>query len=247
MRIVARLDIKNEHVIKGIHLEGLRKVGDPNELALRYYAQGIDEIVFMDAVASLYDRNNLFDIVKKASNDVFVPIALGGGIRNVEDVDSALGCGADKVIINTGAIHDISLIERAAHKYGSQCLVGSIEAKRVNSGWLAYTDNGREPSDHCAIEWARTLQDSGCGEIMITSVDQEGTRRGFDLDLIVKIQDAVNRPVIVSGGFGCCEHLTALLEKTVPSAVAFASVLHYNTMDVDGIKRCFDSERSLNE
>ena len=244
MRIIARLDIKNEHVIKGIHLEGLRKVGNPNELALKYYSQGIDEIVFMDSVASLYDRNNLFDIVKSACKDVFVPIALGGGIRTVEDVDAALGSGADKVIINTAAIRDITLVERLAHKYGSQCIVGSIEAKRNTSGWLAYTDNGREPSDYCAIEWARVLQDAGCGEIMITSVDKEGTRRGFDLDLILEIQESVSRPVIVSGGLGNREHLIDLCEKTVPSAVAVASALHYNIMDVDVIKKCCDRQVS---
>ncbi len=236
IRLIARLDIKNEHVIKGIHLEGLRKVGDPNTLARRYYEQGIDEIVFMDAVASLYDRNNLFHIVEDACRDVFVPIAVGGGMRSVEDVSKALGAGADKVVINTGAVQNIKLIEQVAHKFGSQCLVGSIEAKRQANGWNAYIDNGREPTNLDVMNWAYTLQEAGCGEILLTSIDQEGTSRGFDIDLVEQVNDAVNRPVIVSGGYGEPEHLKALLARVEPSAVAFAAVLHYQRSSVDDIR-----------
>lgn len=236
MRLIARLDIKNEHVIKGIHLEGLRKVGDPNALARRYYEQGIEEIVFMDAVASLYDRNNLFHIVEAACRDVFVPIAVGGGMRSVEDVSKALGAGADKVVINTGAVQNIKLIEQVAHKFGSQCLVGSIEAKRQANGWSAYIDNGREPTNLDAVIWAHTLQEAGCGEILLTSVDQEGTRRGFDIDLVEQVSAAVSRPVIVSGGYGKPEHLKALLARIKPSAVAFAAVLHYQNNSVDDLR-----------
>lgn len=236
MRLIARLDIKNEHVIKGIHLEGLRKVGDPNALARRYYEQGIDEIVFMDAVASLYNRNNLFHIVEAACCDVFVPIAVGGGMRSVEDVSKALGAGADKVVINTGAVQNIKLIEQVAHKFGSQCLVGSIEAKRQAKGWNAYIDNGREPTNLDVVAWARTLQEAGCGEILLTSVDQEGTCRGFDIDLVEQVNAAVNRPVIVSGGYGKPEHLRKLLVRVQPSAVAFAAVLHYQRSSVDDLR-----------
>lgn len=236
MRLIARLDIKNEHVIKGIHLEGLRKVGDPNALARRYYEQGIEEIVFMDAVASLYDRNNLFHIVEAACRDVFVPIAVGGGMRSVEDVSKALGAGADKVVINTGAVQNIKLIEQVAHKFGSQCLVGSIEAKRQANGWNAYIDNGREPTNLDVVAWARTLQEAGCGEILLTSVDQEGTCRGFDIDLVEKVNAAVNRPIIVSGGYGKPDHLKALISRVEPSAVAFAAVLHYQRSSVDDLR-----------
>lgn len=236
MRLIARLDIKNEHVIKGIHLEGLRKVGDPNVLARNYYDQGIDEIVFMDAVASLYDRNNLFHIIEEACRDVFVPIAVGGGMRSVEDVSKALGAGADKVVINTGAVQNIRLIEQVAHKFGSQCLVGSIEAKRRDNGWKAYIDNGREPTNLDVVEWARTLQSAGCGEILLTSVDKEGTSRGFDIDLVRQVNDAVTRPVIVSGGYGKPQHLQDLLAATQPSAVAFAAVLHYQRSSVDDLR-----------
>lgn len=232
MRIIARLDIKNEHVIKGIHLEGLRKVGDPNTLARQYYSQGIDEIVFMDAVASLYDRNNLFDIIENACRDVFVPIAVGGGIRSIEDVSKALGAGADKVVINTGAVQNIKLIDHIANKYGSQCLVGSVEAKRQGNGWKAYFNNGREPTNLDVLKWVRTLQEAGCGEIMLTSVDSEGTFRGFDVDLVAQVNDTVNRPVIVSGGYGKPDHLRVLLANVKPSAIAFAGVLHYQRSSV---------------
>lgn len=236
MRFIARLDIKNEHVIKGIHLEGLRKVGDPNDLARRYYSEGIDELVFMDAVASLYDRNNLFHIIEAACRDVFVPIAVGGGMRSVEDVTKALGAGADKVVINTGAVQDIKLIEQVARKFGSQCLVGSIEAKRQADGWRAYIDNGREPTNLDVMAWAHTLQEAGCGEILLTSIDQEGTRRGFDIDLVEKVDAVVSRPIIVSGGYGAPEHLQSLLARVEPSAVAFATVLHYRRSSVEGLR-----------
>jgi cyclase len=236
MRLIARLDIKNEHVIKGIHLEGLRKVGDPNALARRYYDEGIDEIVFMDAVASLYDRNNLFHIIEAACRDVFVPIAVGGGMRNIEDVSKALGAGADKVVINTGAVQNIKMIEQVAHKFGSQCLVGSIEAKKQTNGWNAYIDNGREPTNLDVVAWARTLQEAGCGEIMLTSVDREGTCRGFDIELVEKVNAAVNKPIIVSGGYGKPDHLRSLMERVTPSAVAFATVLHYQRSSVDELR-----------
>jgi cyclase len=237
MRIIARLDIKNNFVIKGIHLEGLRKIGDPNELALKYYEMGIDEIVFMDAVASLYDRNQLFDVIRKASEDVFVPIAVGGGIRTSDDVAKALDVGADKVVINTGAFKDISLVEKVANKYGSQCLVGSIEAKSIEGTWKCYTDNGREPTDSEVSDWVLKLEDAGVGEILLTSVDQEGTKRGFDSKLIEMVNSLVKKPIIASGGYGTPKHIHELLSVTTPSALAFASVLHYEIENVEQIKR----------
>lgn len=240
MRLIARLDIKNEFVIKGIHLEGLRKVGAPNEMARDYYDQGIDEIVFMDAVASLYDRNSLFDIISAACNDVFVPIAVGGGLRTIDDVARALSVGADKVVINTGAVRDIGLVEAIAKRFGSQCLIGSIEAKRYEGSWRAYIENGREPTEHDAISWARTLQDAGVGEIMVTSVDQEGTRRGFDVDLVAEMNAAISRPLIVSGGYGEPQHFSQLAERTRVSAIACASVLHYGQARVPDLRAAMD-------
>ena len=240
-RIIARIDIKNNYVIKGIHLEGLRKVGDPNEFALKYYNQGVDEIVFMDAVASLYDRNQLFDVIERASNDVFVPIAVGGGIRSCTDVSKALEVGADKVIINTGAFRNIDLIYEIANKYGSQCLVGSIEAKKNGSEWYCYTDNGREPTDFEVGDWVNELQEAGVGEILLTSVDQEGTKKGFDIDLIQYVDSIANRPIIVSGGYGIPQHAQDLLRRVQPSALAFASVLHYEIENISNIKNHISS------
>ena len=236
MRIIARLDIKNEHVIKGIHLEGLRKVGDPNELATRYYDAGVDEIVFIDAVASLYDRNNLFHIIERACENVFVPIAIGGGLRTLDDVSRALDSGADKVIINTGAVRNLDLVNQVAKRYGSQCLIGSIEAKRAGDSWSVFTDNGREPANRDVVQWAQCLESTGVGEILVTSIDQEGTNRGFDVSLVESVQNATRRPIIVSGGYGEPDHFSELLARTSPSAIAFASVLHYGKSSVDQLR-----------
>lgn len=236
MRVIARLDVKNAFVIKGIHLEGLRKVGDPNELAKTYYAHGIDEIMFMDSVASLYGRNNLFPVIRKASEEVFVPITIGGGIRSVDDVSQALDSGADKVAINTAAIASPKLIEDIARKYGSQCVVASIQTKKVPGGWEAYVEAGREKTGLDAVEWARRVVELGAGEMVVTSIDQEGTKSGFDLDVAAAINDAVNIPVVISGGYGQPRHLADLWKRTRPSGVCFASVLHYKTATVEDLK-----------
>jgi cyclase len=237
IRAIARLDVKNNYVIKGIHLEGLRKVGDPNEMALRYYEAGVDEIVFMDAVASLYDRNNLFHIIEQAVRKVFVPIVIGGGLRTVEDVSRALDAGADKVIVNTGAVRNILLVTEIARKFGSQCLIGSIEAKREPAGgWQVKVNNGRDSTGLEVVSWARQLVDAGIGELMVTSVDQEGTRNGFDIALVETLQANTLRPIIVSGGYGRPEHIRELFKKVVPSAIAFASVLHYKQASLQELK-----------
>jgi cyclase len=236
------LDIKNEWVIKGIHLEGLRKVGKPNDMALSYYDAGIDEIVFMDAVASLYDRNNLFGIIEQACRKVFVPITIGGGLRSVEDVSRALGAGADKVVINTGAVRRLGLVEDIANSFGSQCLIGSIEAKRMPGGrWEVYIENGREPTGLDVVEWANQLEGAGIGEILLTSIDQEGTGQGFDVDLVETVQNATSRPIIVSGGYGKPGHIDQLFQRVVPSAIAFASTLHYERATVDDLRKHVDA------
>jgi imidazole glycerol-phosphate synthase subunit HisF len=236
-RIIARIDVKNEFVIKGIHLEGLRKVGNPNELARKYYIDGIDEIVFMDAVASLYGRNNLFHIIERACKEVYIPITVGGGIRSINDIELALKAGADKIAINTQAIKFPELIKEASRIYGSQCIIGSIEAKSKNGYWEAYTDNGREETGIDAIEWAKKLEDLGAGEILITSVDKEGTKKGFDIQLVKQITEAVSIPVIASGGAGKPEHINEVINKTGVDAVAIASLLHYNLFSVSQIKK----------
>ena len=236
MRVIARLDVKNQFVIKGIHLEGLRKVGDPNELAKAYYAQGVDEIMFMDSVASLYGRNNLFPVIRKASEEVFVPITIGGGIRSVDDVAQALDSGADKVAINTAAVHSPKLIEDVARKYGSQCVVASIQTKKVPGGWEAYVDAGREKTGLSALDWARRVVELGAGEMVVTSIDQEGTKSGFDVEVAHAINDSVTIPVIISGGYGQPRHIGDLWKRTQPSGLCFASVLHYKTATVADLK-----------
>ncbi|MBL7810757.1 MAG: imidazole glycerol phosphate synthase subunit HisF [Bacteroidetes bacterium] len=236
-RIIARIDVKNEFVIKGIHLEGLRKVGNPVELARKYYQQGVDEILFMDAVASLYGRNNLFHIIEQACREVFIPITIGGGLRSVEDIDLALKSGADKISINTQAIKEPTLITRAAEMYGSQAVVASIEAKNKGSWWEAYTDNGREETGLNVVEWAKEVERLGAGEILLTSVDMEGTKKGFDLELAEQVYNAVSVPVIFSGGAGQPDHVLALADRINPDAVAFASILHYNTFGIQELKQ----------
>ena len=236
MRIIARLDVKNQFVIKGINFEGLRKVGDPMALAAAYYAAGIDEIIFIDSVASLYNRNNLFHIIRAASQQIFVPITIGGGLRSLDDVSSALDSGADKVAINTAAIRDPQLITDVARRYGAQCVVGSIQAKRTERGWEAYVEAGRESTGVCALEWARRLTELGAGELLVTSVDQEGTKRGFDIDLIKAVNEAVKVPVIAGGGYGRTHDLDQLLARTRPNAICIATVLHYQLQTIADIR-----------
>jgi len=237
IRVIARLDVKNEHVIKGIHLEGLRKVGNPNELAKKYYEQGIDEIVFMDAVAAYYDRNSLSDIIEQACKDVFIPITVGGGIRKIEDIQTALNAGADKVAINTQAIKEPEFIEKASKVFGSQCIVLSIVAKKISENkWEAYTDNGREPTGLDVIAWAKRVEELGAGEIMLTSIDKEGTKKGFDLELNDAVSQTVSIPVISSGGAGKDEDIIELINNADIDAVAVASVLHYNISTINKIK-----------
>ena len=229
MRIIARLDVKNEWVIKGIQMEGLRKVGAPVELATAYYEAGAHELVFMDAVASLYDRNTLFHIIEQACENVFIPITIGGGLRTLEDVSSALSAGADKVAINTAAVNNLPLIAEIANRFGSQCILGSVEAKQQPDGsWQAYTDNGREPTGLNVLEWVQELEAAGAGEILLTSVDRDGTRRGFDLDLLSAVSEVTSRPIILSGGYGGEAHLQALAKcQELPGAIAVASAFHY--------------------
>jgi cyclase len=236
LRLIARLDIKAPNLIKGVHLEGLRVIGDPNSHAKRYYEQGADELLYIDIVASLYERNSLLDIVERTTRDVFVPITVGGGIRSIEDARLILRAGADKVAINTAACKRPRLISEMAERFGSQCMVLSIEAKRDGrGGWEAYTDNGREHTGRAVIAWAREGAALGAGEILLTSVDQEGTRRGFDCVLIEAVARAVDIPVIASGGMGGA-HDVAKAAAAGADAVAFADILHYGRSDIAAIR-----------
>lgn len=239
VRLIARLDVKGPNLVKGIHLEGLRKLGDPNAFARRYYQAGIDEIFYIDIVASLYNRNSLLDIVERTTAEVFIPITVGGGIRSVEDAARALRAGADKVAINTAAVKRPELIREIANRFGAQCVVLSIEAKRrpAGNGWEVYYDNGREHTGLEVVDWARRACELGAGEILVTSVDREGTGKGFDLELMAQVSQAVPLPVIAGGGMGTIDHLTAVVKQGGADAVAMAHVLHYDKLSLDGIRQ----------
>ena len=237
IRLIARLDVKGPNLVKGVQLEGLRKIGDPNVFAKEYYDQGIDELIYIDIVASLYERNNVLEIVRRSTKDVFIPLTVGGGIRTVENVRDVLRSGADKVAINTSAIKRPELIREISNKFGSQCLVLSIEAKKVNeSKWEAYYDNGREKTGIDVIEWAKRGCELGAGEILITSVDMEGTAKGFDVDLVKAVSDSVPIPVIASGGMGNLNDMINVINDGRADGVAMAHVLHYKKLTVQEVR-----------
>lgn len=240
-RIIARLDIKGPNLIKGVHLEGLRVIGSPNEHALRYYQQGADELIYMDCVASLYGRNSLGDILQRAACDVFIPITVGGGIRSVDDAVNLLRCGADKVAVNTAAVANPKLISDIARRFGSQCMVLSIEAKHVGDHWEVYTDNGRERTGLDVVEWAKRAVELGAGEILLTSIDREGTRKGFDTALLGAVAQEVSVPLIASGGMGKPEDLIDAAVVGGVDAVAMADILHYRRATVGDIRRVAQS------
>ena len=237
VRLIARLDIKGPNLIKGIHLEGLRVIGSPAEYALRYYEQGIDELLFMDCVASLYGRNHLGDIVRTAAKNIFVPMTVGGGIRSVDDATQILRAGADKVAVNTAAVANPRLVTDIARRFGSQCVVLSIEAKQIGPGrWEVYTDNGRERTGLDVMDWVKRGVSMGAGEILLTSVDREGTRKGFEIDLIRAASSEVPVPIIASGGMGSPEDMVAVARDGGADAVAMADILHYNRACVGDIR-----------
>jgi len=237
VRLIARLDVKAPNLVKGIHFEGLRKLGDPNEFSSKYYLQGADEIFYTDIVASLYGRNSLLDIIERTSEDIFIPITVGGGLRNVNDVSTALRSGADKIAINTAAIKDPSIITEISRKFGSQCMVLSIQAKWQGNHWEAYYDNGREHSYLDVIEWAQKGEKLGAGEIILTSIDKEGTEKGFDVDLVKAVTDVVDIPVIASGGMGAVEDIESIVKEGHADAISMASVLHYNKLTIDNARK----------
>ena len=237
VRLIARLDVKAPNLVKGIQFEGLRKLGDPNDFALRYYREGVDEIYYEDIVASLYERNSLLDIIEKTTRDIFVPVTIGGGLRSVDDVAAVLRAGADKVAVNTAAIKNPEIISDIARRFGSQCMVLSIQAKRQGSSWEVYFDNGREHSGVDVVQWAEQGQALGAGEILLTSVDREGTGKGFDLSLVKAVSDRVDIPVIASGGMGCSQDLANAVKVGGADAVAMAHVLHYGICSLPELRK----------
>lgn len=229
-RVIARLDVKMKNLIKGVQMEGWRKVGDPTEFARRYAAEGADELMFTDVVASLYERNSLHDIVRAVAAETFVPMTIGGGVRTLADVSELLSCGADKVALNTAATRDPTLITKISSTFGSQACVIAIETIFHEGDWLVMTDNGRNHASRKALDWAREVTDRGAGEIVLTAIHKEGLGSGMDLDLIGKVCDAVSVPVVAGGGLGTIGHLEELLDKTSASAVAIAQALHWNRL-----------------
>jgi len=238
LRIIPRLDVKGENVVKGIHLEGLRVIGKPGDLAQRYYADGADELIFMDIVASLYGRNNILSVVEAAAKNIFVPMTVGGGIRSLEDVKAVLRSGADKVAINTAAIARPQFLREAAEAFGSQCVVLSVEAKRRGVGqWEALTDNGRERTGREVLQWVEEAASLGIGEVLLTSVDQEGTKKGLDLDLIAAVTRRVPVPVVACGGVGGVADIENGINRGVLSGVACASIFHYGILPLSALKQ----------
>ena len=232
VRIIPRLDIKWPNLVKGVQMEGVRVLGRPEDFARRYYLQGADELLYLDAVASLYGRNSLLDLILRTSREVFVPLTVGGGLRSVEDMRAVLAAGADKVAINTAALKRPELIREAANRFGSSAVVVSIEAKRRPDGsYEAYCDNGRERTGREVVAWACAAAEAGAGELLLTSVDREGTGRGFDLELVRRVAEAVPIPVVASGGAGTSEHVAEVIEQGLADAVAVASLLHYAYTD----------------
>lgn len=237
IRLIAKLDVKGNNLVKGIQYEGLRKLGKPNEYALKYYKEGIDEILYLDTVASLYNRNNLNEIVKECAKNVFVPLTVGGGIRNLDDVARILDSGADKVAINTAALKNPNLISEVADKYGSQCMVLSIQAKKVSENrWEAYYDNGREKTGIDVVSWISTGYNLGAGEIIVTSVDREGTMKGLEIELIRCVSSLVPIPVIACGGLATEKDFVDAIMVGKADAVAVASSLHYGKVTISTIK-----------
>lgn len=241
-RIIARMDIKGPNLIKSVRLEGLRVLGQPNEFALDYYKQGIDELIYMDCVASLYGRNSLGKLVSSAVENIFVPLTVGGGIRSIKDVFELLRAGADKVAVNTALVNNPQLITQIVNRFGSQCLVLSIDAKLTSTDkWEVLTESGRERTGLDALDWAIKGAELGVGEILLTSVDREGTRQGFDMNLIRLISESVSVPVIASGGLGSTYDFVSVIKETTVDAIAIADAFHYRRLSVNDIREAATS------
>ncbi len=229
VRVIPRLDIKGPNLVKGIHLEGLRVLGRPEDFAQYYYEQGADELMYVDVVASLYERNSLHDIISKTARRTFIPLTVGGGIRTIDDIKSVLRAGADKVSLNTAAVRNPSIISEASRKFGSSTIVVAIEAIKQGDGkYLAYVDNGREHTGIEVLSWAKKVEELGAGELIVTSVDNEGAGLGYDIQLTKLIAENVSIPVIAHGGPGSLEDFGTVLKEGKADAFAVASVLHYD-------------------
>ncbi len=236
-RIIVKMDVKPPYVVKPVHFEGLRKIGAPAALSSQYYEQGIDEIFYIDIVASLYQRDIKTDFVTQVANETFVPLAVGGGVRNIDDCSKLFHAGADKVVINTHVLqNDPSLIDRASAIFGSQAVVVNIETKKIDNNWYCYSDCGRISSNKRVLDWVFEAQSRGAGEILLQSVDRDGRNKGYDIDLAGEVVNRLKIPVVVASGAGSIQHVIDLVKQVKPSGVAIASLLHYKTASVLDIK-----------
>ena len=241
-RIIPCLDVKNGRVVKGINFVNLKDAGDPVEQAKVYSDGGADEICFLDITASNENREIIYDVVKKTSKKCFVPLTVGGGVRSVDDINKLLICGADKVSINTSAVENSKVVSDSSKKFGSQCIVVAIDAKKNEDKWEVFTHGGRKNSGINALEYAKKMEESGAGELLITSMDRDGTQIGYDIDLMSKISSIVNIPIIASGGVGNLDHLVDGIKLGNASAVLAASIFHYGTYSVKEAKEYLDSK-----
>ena len=241
-RIIPCLDVKSGRVVKGINFVDLKDAGDPAEQAKIYSDGGADEICFLDITASNENRDTIYEVVKKTSKKCFVPLTGGGGVRSVEDINKLLNCGADKVSLNTVAIKNSQVVIDSSKKFGSQCVVVAIDAKKNKDKWEVFTHGGRNNTGIDAIEFAKKMEDSGAGELLITSMDRDGTQVGYDIDLIAKISSKVNIPIIASGGVGNLEHLVEGIKLGNASAVLAASIFHFGKHSVKEAKEYLDSK-----
>lgn len=236
-RIIAKLDVKPPYVVKPVHFEGLRKIGSPSKMANKYYDQGADEVVYIDIVSSLYQRDIIFEVIENTANELFIPFGVGGAVKSIEDFSKLFHIGADKVAINTYALqNNPDIINEAAKIFGNQAVVVNIEAKKNISSWECYTDCGRIRSGKDVISWAKEVENRGAGEILLQSVDRDGRNKGFDLELCKQVVNSVNIPVVVASGAGKLEDIKELIEYARPSGVAIASLLHYNKVTIRDIK-----------
>jgi imidazole glycerol-phosphate synthase subunit HisF len=236
IRIIPRLEVKGENVVKGICMEGLRVVGKPHDLCETYYLQGADEILFIDIVASLYNRNHLHELVSRSTEKIFLPVCVGGGVRSMDDFRALLRAGADKISINTQAVRTPEIITQASRVFGAQAVIVSIQAKRQSDGsWEVYNENGREKTDLDAVDWAEEVVRRGAGEILLTSVDRDGTRDGLDFDLIERVIDRVTVPIVVGGGVGSIQDITRAAEIGA-SGITVANLLHFKRTTIAEIK-----------
>tara|TARA_Y100000590_G_scaffold368218_1_gene428726 strand:+ start:77 stop:832 length:756 start_codon:yes stop_codon:yes gene_type:complete len=245
IRIIPCLDVKNGRVVKGINFIDLKDAGDPVEQAKIYSDGGADEICFLDITASNENRNIIYDVVKKTSKKCFVPLTVGGGVRSVDDINKLLNCGADKVSINTAAVENAKIVIESSKKFGSQCIVVAIDAKKNGKKWEVFTHGGRNNSAIDAIEYAKKMEDNGAGELLVTSMDRDGTQIGYDIDLISNISSKVNIPLIASGGVGNLDHLVDGIKLGKASAVLAASIFHYGKYSIKDAKEYLKSKDVL--